>query len=562
MNLDHYRSGEGPIPQTMRSWHLFGAGMQNFGRDDAPIIEDIPSTGADELLARVDAVGICASDAKMIQLGNEYPLFRGRDLAADPARMGHELALTVARVGDRLKDRYQVGQRLGLQPDVYYQSRRSAIGMILPGGMSEYMELGAEILQGDGGAYVLPVTDALSYADVALSEPWACVDAAYRPFRRTKPLPGGLLWISGNSDWFDLDFDLEARLVIASDLSEKTKAQLRVRAENIVWANGLTAEQVAQDYGDGGIDDIILLQPAADQVIAAQRALTRRGTLKIGARGAIGKVEIDISRIHYDFIAIMGTAQPSLATAYSAERNRSELARKGTLLIHGGGGPMGQMHLQRALTIPEGPSVIIVTNRGQERLRACEERYASLAARRGIHLIMLSPRESPGRLEALVDELGGCDDILMMFPDLAETERLPALLKAGGVINLFAGLPPGNAIAVDIDRLIGAGCQIIGTSGSSLADQARVLEKATVGQIAPARIVSAVGALDAAKDAVHAVNERRYSGKIVLYPALAGLPLTSIVALGERFPAVRRSLGANGSWTKAAEEALFREFLD
>ena len=52
-------------------------------------------------VVRVDAVGLCASDAKMIRLGNQYPLFYGRDLARQPTRLGHEVALTAVRVGER-----------------------------------------------------------------------------------------------------------------------------------------------------------------------------------------------------------------------------------------------------------------------------------------------------------------------------------------------------------------------------------------------------------------------------------------------------------------------------
>lgn len=562
MSLEQYRSGKDPIPKTMPAWYLYGAGLENLGKAGKPTREDVPAVGADELLTRVDAVGICASDAKMIKLGDAYPLFRGRDLATNPARLGHELALTVVKVGDNLRRRYQVGQRLALQPDVYFQSRRRAIGSTMPGGMTAYMAINRALLQGDDGACLLPVADGLAYADVALSEPWACVLAAYRPFRRLDPLPGGLLWISGHSGGFDIDFDLEARLVIASDVSAKTRAQLRQRAREVIWADGISAPQIAQEYGTGnGIDDIILLEPSARQICLAQRALARRGTLTIASRNPAGRLPIDISRIHYDFIGIIGANASSLASAYGEARNRSELAPGGLLLIHGGGGPLGQMHLERALNLAAAPRTILVTNRGVERLRALRARFAQLAAERGIRLITISPTEQPGRLENLIADRGGCDDIMMMFPSLEETRRLPALLKAGGVINLFAGLPPGNEISLASDKLIRDRCQVIGTSGSSLEDQARVLANTANGQFAPASSVSAVGGLQAVKEAIIAINERRYSGKIVLYPALHPLPLTSLPDLGRRFPALRQRLGRGEVWTKAAEEALFREYL-
>ncbi len=545
MSYQAYITASQPTPRTMRSWYLSGRGMDSFGTDDQPIREAVPVIGADKLLARVDAIGICASDAKMIRLGDGYPLFQGRDLATSPQRLGHELALTVVRVGADLACQYRVGQRLGVQPDVYYRGQRSAIGSIIAGGFTEYMALGERILRGDGGSYVLPVADSLSYAEVALSEPWACVEAAFRPFRRLNLRSGGLLWISGRSEGFDLDMWLPARLVVASDISARTRQQLAQQGAPVVSADGWNAAQVAQRYGQGvGIDDIILFEPIARQIEAAQVALARRAALTIVGQSSSGFAKVDIGRIHYDFINIVGTAQSSLAAVYGEAANRSGLLPGGVALVHGAGGPMGQMHILRALSLEQPPGVIIATNRGLGRLRALAARFAPLASQRGVEFHAISPHETPVRLEATVKSLGGCDDILMMIPSLAETQRMPDLLRAGGLLNLFAGVPPGQTIRLDMDCIRRDCMRIIGSSGSSLADQATVLEKTAAGQLDSAGIVSAVGGLGAVKDALLAVNARRFAGKIVIYPALGDMPLQTV-----------------SNWSKAAETALLRERL-
>lgn len=545
MSYQAYISGSQPIPRTMRSWYLSGRGMDNFGGGDQPISEAVPPISADELLARVDAIGICASDAKMIRLGDQYPLFQRRDLAANPQRLGHELALTVVRVGESLAGQYRVGQRLGLQPDVYYRGQRSAIGSIIAGGFTEYMTLGERILRGDAGSYALPVDDALSYAEVALSEPWACVEAAFRPFRRLHLLAGGLLWICGRSDNFDLDMPLPSRQVVASDISARTARQLAQQPTPVITADGLDAAQATQQFAAGaGIDDIILLEPGAQQIKAAQQALARRGSLTIAGRSSPGAARIDIGRIHYDFIGIMGTAQSSLAAVYGEAANRSELRPGGVALVHGAGGPMGHMHIQRALSLARPPRVIIATNRSLGRLRALEAKFAPLAAQRGVEFLAISPRENPGQLEAALGALGGCDDILMLFPSQQETQRMPDLLRTGGLLNLFAGLPPGQQIRLDMNRILRDGLRIIGSSGSSLADQARVLQQTAAGQLDSASIVSAVGGLGAVKAAIAAVNARRFAGKIVIYPALGDMPLTPV-----------------SNWSKAPETNLLQERL-
>ena len=61
-------------------WYYFGGGMESFGVHDKAVEKELPAPKDDEVLARVDAVAICASDIKMIQMGNEYPLFKNRNL--------------------------------------------------------------------------------------------------------------------------------------------------------------------------------------------------------------------------------------------------------------------------------------------------------------------------------------------------------------------------------------------------------------------------------------------------------------------------------------------------
>lgn len=65
--------------QTNIYWPFGGQGMDSFGVNDQPLTEELPIPKENEVLARVDAYTICASDVKMIQMGNAYPLFKDRD---------------------------------------------------------------------------------------------------------------------------------------------------------------------------------------------------------------------------------------------------------------------------------------------------------------------------------------------------------------------------------------------------------------------------------------------------------------------------------------------------
>src|SRR5690606_3952993 len=99
--------------------------------------------------------------------------------------------------GEDLADRYQPGQRLAIQPDIYVGGRSTAYGYTIPGGLIQFHLIGPEVLDADDGAYVIPVDDSIGYAAAALSEPWAGVGAACTHRRRVEPLEGGQTCTAG-----------------------------------------------------------------------------------------------------------------------------------------------------------------------------------------------------------------------------------------------------------------------------------------------------------------------------------------------------------------------------
>src|SRR5258708_29896635 len=172
-----YQEADAPLPDEMLAWPFRGIGIHNVGINGRPVVEPVPECGPGELLVRVDAVGLCASDAKMIRIGNQYPLFYGRDLALNPSRLGHELALTVVQVGEAWQGVYHRGQRLGLQPDIFVNGQRMAFGVMIPGGLTEYITLSHAILAGDEGSYFFPVQDKVGYFEISFFEPLTSLES-------------------------------------------------------------------------------------------------------------------------------------------------------------------------------------------------------------------------------------------------------------------------------------------------------------------------------------------------------------------------------------------------
>ena len=192
-----YQTLDYPLPKEILTWNLYGAGLENLGHNGAAESFAIPEPNADQLLVRVDSIGMCFSDIKILSQGGNHPKLYHRNLAVEPTRLGHEVALTVVRIGANLAGRYKVGERLAVQPDIYQNGISTAYGYTVPGGMTQYHLIGAEVLKTDAGACLLPVAEDMGYAESSLLEPWGCVLAAYTQRRRLTPKAGGCMWIVG-----------------------------------------------------------------------------------------------------------------------------------------------------------------------------------------------------------------------------------------------------------------------------------------------------------------------------------------------------------------------------
>lgn len=105
-----------PLPEQVMGWNMYGAGLENVGRDGKPELFPMPEPGPDQILVRVDAVGLCFSDVKLIKQGGQHPKLYNRDLSVQPTRLGHEAAFTVIKVGENLKERFSSGQKLAISP--------------------------------------------------------------------------------------------------------------------------------------------------------------------------------------------------------------------------------------------------------------------------------------------------------------------------------------------------------------------------------------------------------------------------------------------------------------
>jgi len=563
------------VPKTTLAWNLYGAGTQNIGKDGKPERFPLPQPGDDQLLVRVDAVGLCYSDVKLIRLGGDHPKLYGRDLAKEPTRVGHEVALTVIQVGKDLAGKYRPGQRLAVQPDIYHNQRSTAYGYTISGGLIQFHLIGPEVLDADDGAYVIPLDKRVGYAEAALTEPWACVDAAYTQRRRLVPKEGGVMWIVGNARdqreyTFEAGLDAPALIYLTEVPAsmEKIVRENSAQGARIVKTDAMTTSDFAdfstKETGGKGFDDIILLAPQSGELVGeVAKLIAFRGMLNIVANQPLeGDTPIDAGRIHYHYTAYVGNNTTSISASYGEARNRCELRTGGCALFVGAGGPMGQMHVQRAIEKKDGPAVIIASELKKERADVLERAMEPLAKAKGKTFKLFNPSETDQPLGDFIKDATGeglVDDAIICVPVAQLMAESARLLKDDGMLVCFAGVPNGTYINVDLSPIYLGNQQLTGTSGSSLMDQEVILRKTLEGDLNPNRSVAAIGGMRVAQAGLEALINGTYAGKIIIFPQLNDLPLLGLEELDARYPRVAEKLGENHLWTIAAEQALIEE---
>jgi len=566
--LSAYREALEPLTETNTLWPLFGAGFENLGREGEPVEAPMLRCGPDELLVRHDACGLCFSDIKVVRAGQEHPRIY-RDMAADPVVLGHEVVMTVVEVGGNLRDEYRVGDRHIIQADIFVDGVGYAYGYEIQGGLSRYNIIDRRILDGDHGCYLLPVMPSTGYAEAALTEPWACVIAAYGLSYRTGLKPGGTAWIIGSapppnahfSFGGGLDEDSHPDRLLLTDVPAGFDGWLRERAVSL-GIEVTDVEDISRP-STGGVDDIILLGAGAGIIEAVSPHLADFGVLAVVDEQPLReRVGIDAGRIHYNRWLYIGGAGPDIAAIYSSVPARSELKPGGSALFVGAGGPMGRMHLQRAIQLSGGPSSIVCTDISGPRLREIRDSIGEEALSAGIEFTCLNPEEKES-YERGIDPFRetGFDDIVVLAQVPSLIEEAAGLLAPGGVLNVFAGVARGTMVSIDLSDIWMTDIRIIGHSASTIEDLRLMLDQAESGELSPGRSVAAIGSLSAAREGLMAVAEARFPGKVVIYPQIKEMPLTPVAGLREKLPRVYRKLGSGQEWTTEAEEEFLREML-
>lgn len=198
-------------------------------------------------------------------------------------------------------------------------------------------------------------------------------------------------------------------------------------------------------------------------------------------------------------------------------RAQSGLRRDGLLVVIGAG-PMGRLHVDLGLTAR--PRAIVVTARRPERLASMRDTFGPRADALGVRLVTVDAT-SEDLASVVVDLSDGrlADDVIVTAADGEVVEAAQRLVARYGVLDLFAGLPPGREqVALDARLVHYQEINVTGSSGGGPWDVAEALRLMSLGQMDAAVHIAHVGDLEHAPELLAMARDQRVEGKAIVYP--------------------------------------------
>ncbi len=529
--------------------------------------------GRHQILCKVEAVGLCFSDLKLLKQFSSH--VRKSEIVSGiepevlkeipsyvpgpkPTVPGHEAVVRIEAVGAGVEN-YKPGERYLVQTDYRWlrtAKSNAAFGYNFEGALQEYVLMDERVITSpEGESMLIAVGENLPASAIALVEPWACVEDAYASKERTR-----------------IKADGQMLIVADTAVAEDTLLNLLNRygkPVRITWASPYEpppklADEIQKvssvsELADVSFDNVIYFGSEPTTVEAIFAKVAANGLLNIVlCGGRFGRdIATPVGRVHYGGIRIVGTFGSDPAESMEIIPVNGEIRPGDRINVIGAAGPMGTMHVIRNICQGvEGARhggayrsrvSVFAGDIDDDRLTALTKIAEPLAKKNGVEYRTYNPSkaEIPPEIDYTI--------LMAPIPDLVAASVHNC--RRRGIINIFAGIPATVTGNIDLDTYIEKQLYFVGTSGSTLDDMKRMLAKVESGKLDTNVSVAAVCGLDAAAEGIRAVENRSVAGKVIVYPACRGLGLVRLEELNEKIPEVAECLD-NGLWTKQAENTL------
>ena len=401
--------------------------------------------------------------------------------------------MTVVEVGEAWRDRFAPASGWRCRPTSTTAGGTWPYGYVFYGGLAQYSLLGPAALDGDEGCYAIPVPDGLGLrrgrADRAVGVRRGGLRAAAAAARQARTASSGS---SAGPGWSTRTGWADAFASACRARSSPPMSRPRCSPDRLARAGACRDGVAPADYAALAQAEDARRLRRRDRARPDRRACwtgcpRRRatgGTINLVGERPLGRpVQVDVGRVHYDYVAYLGTRGPDIGAAYGPARNRSELRPGGVRLDR----------RRRRADGPDAPPAHARDGRRPAQDRRRRDRTpvatrswsppsAPLARATGDRAGRPQPQADAARgvrSGAAVAAHGGrgFDDIVVIVASVPAIEAAMPHLAPDGLLVVFGGLARGTMAALDLSHIYLGGAQITGSAGSTIRDQAAVLRE-------------------------------------------------------------------------------------
>ena len=232
-------------------------------------------------------------------------------------------------------------------------------------------------------------------------------------------------------------------------------------------------------------------------------------------------------------------------------------------------GPMGLGAISYMLNCDRKPSLLVITDIDEARLKRASELFSKeYAKERGVEIHFVNTAKVDDPVKTLRDLTGGTgfDDVSVYAPIRPVIEMADQILGFDGCLNFFAGpVDPKLSAMFNFFDVHYKMHHLVGSSGGNTDDMRECLKLAGEGRLDPAVMITHIGGIDAEIDTVLNLPKIK-GGKKLIYLG-KNMELTAIDDFEEkgktdqRFKELDKITKAhNGLWSKEAEDYLLANF--